>query len=387
MKLVLALLTSLVFLSACELQQDPISGAPDAVRDGRPPGVGKPIPQKPLPKEALHIDAPTMVNGRVGSSIEFQVLGRVMSPDVGFSLIIENLADFPGATFDPVSGEFKWTPTKDIVGGFPSIEVVLKIALITEATEKNPTISMEKKAITMVIANSYSKPIVNSVTGLNTVVAGTSNNFNFVFEDIDAFGASDAQLMVRDCPKNYYSESIAHFVNIGRLVESSTGNGKFEGYVTLNLTKADNILTGKYCFGLVAVSKHGVVSELYKHDFNIEAKIRSTRMTMELAPEVELGTKSSFAFAIYDPTNQGTVSWVNQNVIEAELQAELPGSKIKCSQVYSAKFQLNCQGVVDTTQAQVKVYMFNLEILNEIPRTSQRITTKHPLRFNVKAAN
>lgn len=387
MKLIFALLTGLMFLSACELQQDPISGAPDAVREGRPPGVGKPIPQKPLPKEALYIDAPTLVNGRVGNAIEFQIFGRVMSPDMGFSLVIENLHDFPGAVFNAATGEFSWTPSKDIVGSFPSVEVLLRVALITEATEQNPTISIEKKSVSVVIANSYSKPIVNSVTGASTVIAGTSNNFNFVFEDIDAFGASDAQLMVRDCPKNYYSESISHFVNVGRLVESNTGNGKFEGYVTLNLSKADNILTGRYCFGVAAVSKHGVVSELFKYDINIEAKIKQTRMTMEHAPEVALGSKVSFAFAIYDSTNQGSVSWKNEKAIADKLNLELPGSTIKCNQAYNMKFQLNCQGVLDTTQAEVKVYTFDLEILNEISRSTQSVTTKHPLRFNVKAAN
>lgn len=382
MKVLLALLTSLMFLTACELQQDPIQGAPDQVRQGVPPTAGKPTPAKPLPKEALQIDAPILVNGRVGAPLEFKILGRVMTPDVSFKIYIDNLSDFPGATFDEATGDFKWIPTKAQVGSFPSMELPLRITLATDVTANSPTISVEKKTISLVIQNAYSKPIVNTVTGPTTVVVGSTYNFDFTMEDVDAMSETDASLMVRDCTTSYYSDSIAHLVEIKSISANATTPNNYQGRVTLDLTKVGILPSGTYCFGLVAVSKHGVISDLYKREVTVEAKMRSTKMTMETAPEVKVGEKIQIAFAIYDPSNNGVLTMKSQD----DIATILPGSTLTCNRSFSTKFQLDCRGEIDATTAAVKVYEVNFVVENAGSNAVQKVTTNHTLRINVKAA-
>ncbi|WP_413944281.1 hypothetical protein [Bdellovibrio sp. HCB-162] len=382
MKVLLALLTSLMFLTACELQQDPIKGASDQVRQGVPPTSNKPVAAKPLPKEALQIDAPTLVNGRVGAPVEFKILGRVMTPDVGFKISIDNLADFPGATFDDTTGDFKWTPSKKEVGSFPSMELPLRVTLATEVSAASPTISVEKKVISLIIQNAYSKPIVNTVTGPTSVTVGSTYDFDFTMEDVDALNETDASIQVRDCTTSYYSDSIAHLVEVRNVAANTTTPNKYQGKVRLDLTKAGLLSSGTYCFGLQAVSKHGVVSDLYKREITIEAKMKNTRMTMETAPEVRVGEKIQIGFAIYDPTGNGQLTMKSQD----DIATILPGSSLTCNRSFSTKYQLDCKGLIDATSATVKVYEVNFVVENAGSNSVQKVTTNHTLRINVKAA-
>lgn len=382
MKLSLALLSGLLFLTACEMQQDPLQGAADQVRQGVPPATEKPTAAKPLPKEALQIDAPSLVNGRVGSPIDFKILGRVMSPGVDYQILIDNLSDFPGATFDANTGDFKWTPSKDQVGGFPSANMTLRVTLATVSTTSNPTISVEKKSIALVIQNTYSKPIVNSVTGPVTVVVGSSYNFEFVMDDVDALNVSDAALLVRDCGDGFYTESIAHLVDVRRIAASPKAPNRYEGQVRLDLSNVPNLPTGKYCFGLMAASKFGVVSEVYKTHLNIEAKMRSTKMTMNVISDIRVGEKIQVAFSIYDPTSAGNLVMKSMD----DISQILPGSSLNCSRSAGARYQLDCRGVIDATSATEKMYFVNFVVENSGLSANQKITTNHTLNISVKPA-
>lgn len=382
MKLYLIILSSLVFLSACKMQQDPIADAPQAVREGRPPSAEKPVAAKPLPKEALQIDAPSLVNGRVGAPVEFKILGRVMTPDVTYRIIVDNLADFPGATFDATTGEFKWTPVKSLMGGFPSIELPVRITLVTEVTKDSPTVSVEKKTITLVIVNAYSKPIINTVTGSSPVMTGGTHVFKFELEDVDALSASDVSVDVRDCTTGYYSDSIAHKVDIRRIESMSNKANSYSGEAVLDLSSVGYLPSGTYCFGLMAVSKHGVVSDIYKQEISIEAKMKATKITMETIPTLTVGEKMQISFSIFDPLGVGQVSIQSMDDI-AQL---LPGSNLTCKQAFSSKFQIDCAGLIDATNAQPKSYKLNIVTENAGTRATQKTVTNHFLRIQVKAA-
>ncbi|WII73613.1 hypothetical protein QJS83_06970 [Bdellovibrio sp. 22V] len=386
MKSMLVLFASIMFLTACELQQDPLTGASDQVRQGVPPATGKPVAAKPLPKEALQIDTPLLVNGRVGQPVEFKITGRVMTgDDQPFTITIDNLADFPGATYDAATGDFKWTPTKAAVGSFPSMELSLRITLATEITPKSPTISIERKTISLVIVNSYSKPIINTVTGPSTLIGGQRHTFDFTMEDIDALSVQDVSVMARDCAGSY-NDSIGHLVEVKDIKATTTPN-KYEGKAILDLQNSalsSTLVSGSYCFTLAAVSKHGVVSDLYKRDFYIDALLKKSRLSMELAPVLVKGEKMRIAFSIFDPTGNAEVSLKSMD----DLAAQLPGSSLACKSDWGSRFQLNCQGLIDTTGASVveKVYTFNIVTETTASRSTQKVMTDHVLRVNVKAA-
>ncbi len=384
MKLKLALLTGLVSLTACNnMQQDPLAGASDAVRSGRPPTAAKPVQDQALDKNALQIDAPSLVNGRIGSAIEFKILGRIMTPGMDFEISVDNLSELPGATFDPVTGDFKWTPAKAIMGSFPSIELPLRITMATIPTEKNPTVSVERKTIAMVIVNVYSKPIVNTVGGSTPLLTGTRYVMPFQLEDVDALHPTEVSVDVRDCNSNSYATSIAHLVTVRNIQADGTTPHKFKGEAILNLASADNLISGSYCFGLMAVSKHGVPSDVYQKNFSIEAKMKATRVTTERTPDLPVGTKTAISFSVYDPSGAGNVTLKSID----DVNLLLPGSSLACTQSWATKYQLDCNGVLDTTNVVPGTYSLKFVVDNSGTRSTQKTTTNHVLRIIVKAAN
>lgn len=381
MKMKLALALGIILLGGCNFQQDPLSGAPESVRTGVPPNKEKPVEEKILDKNVLQIDAPNLVNGRVGSDIDFKILGRVMSPGLQFQLSIDNMSEFPGATFDATTGQFKWSPLKSMMNGFPSIELPLRVTMATIATKDNPTVSVEKKTVALVIVNQYMKPIVNTVTGPSTVVVGSPYKFPFEFEDQDAFSASDAALEVRDC-NSYSVKPLGHFVQLSKIEAVPNKPNHFKGEALLDLARAENLATGTYCLGLMAISKFGVISDVYSKEFKVEAKMKAPRSTAERLYEMTVGDKVRISFSIFDPAGEGFVSILSMDSI-ADI---LPGSMLACTKSTFTRYQVDCAGVIDVTTAKPGTYIVKIQAENAATSTSQKTTSELSLRIQVKAA-
>lgn len=385
MKVLLALLTSVLFLTACEMQQDPLANASDQVRNGHLPDTNKPVPEKPIPQDGLLVDAPDRVNARVGSEVQFKVGGRVMIPGVTFKMMILNLADFPGAKFDEATGEFSWTPAKALLGSLPNLGMSLKVVLATNASPTHPTVSVRNHEVRFIIENTYTKPIVNTLEGsTGTWITGKTYEMTVTLEDIDAYAKENVSIQVRDCVPSYSSDSISHFVEVKNIKEVTGATGKYTGTVTVNLNNADTLTYGTYCFGLVAVSKHGVASDFYKREVTVEPRLRPTKMTMESIPSLTAGESMQIAFSIYDPANFANIRLVSMD----DLSTVLPGSSLTCKKAYGTSSQLDCTGLVktDLTTA-AKTLTVNIKVESVSPRSIQTATNTHTLRINVKAAN
>lgn len=379
MKSVVVLLAAVMMLGACTgTTQDPLAGAPDVIRDGKLPDTNKPVSEKPLPKEALQIDAPGVVNGRVGMPVEFKVTGRVMVAGVDSAISFDNISEFPGATFNVSTGIFSWVPAKGAVGSAPSAEYTLRISLATVANPSNPTVSVEKKNVVLVIVNSYAKPIVNYITGDTNLQAGRKYTMNFEVEDQDAMVADDVSMVVRDCVNSYYSDSIAHYVDMPTKVKAATTAGKYTGSLVLDLSMADTVRTGDYCFAISAVSKFGVMSQAYVRNVSIEAKVRNTKITNAVA-EVPAGQALRFGFSIYDPTGTGIITIKSLG----NLSTQLPGSSITCGN--SASGIVDCVATIDATNLQPAVYTTDIVTENKSNKSNTTVQTTHTLRINVKA--
>lgn len=383
MKILLAALTTVLFFTACEFQQDPTEGAPEAVRNGRIPDQNKPVAEKSLPADALQIDGPNDVFGRVGTPVEFKIQGRVMVEGVNFTLSIENLSEFPGATYDAQTGEFKWTPTKEIVSGFSETDVFLKVRLVTVRTEKVAS-SLREASFRINVKNTYTRPIVNFITAEKNYVTGSNYDMAFELEDIDATGDGDVNLSVRDCASSYSYKSISHFVKIQRYTRDANRPGKFVGTLSLQLSNAALVPSDSYCFALQATSKFNVASELYTKQFNIQSKIRDTRANLEEV-EMLLGQTMSLSFSIYDPSGYGTVSVKSMT----DISTLLPGSSLSCRRAVGNISQLDCTGVLNAVGVAVKNYDVEIVVLNTLQPSltvpAQTKPTTHKLRIKVKA--
>ena len=381
MKILLAVLTSLLFFTACEFQQDPTEGAPDAVRNGRIPDQNKPVAEKALPADALQIDGPKDVMGRVGIPVEFKVTGRIMVDGVEGNITIANITEFPGATYNEQTGEFKWTPTKEVVSGLSEIDMYLKVRLTTIRTSTVAS-SMREESYRITVKNDYTRPVVNFVTAQQSYITGSNYDMPFEVEDIDANGENDVKLVVRDCPNSYAYRSISHFIKIQRFTRDANRAGKYVGTLALQLSNAALVPSDSYCFALEATSKFNVSSVLYTKQFNISSQVRATRSNLEEI-EILLGQSMRVSFSIYDPSGYGALT-VNS---VTDITTLLPGSSFSCRRSVNNTSQVDCGGVINTAGAEAKNYDLTIAVTNTVQQgsTVQAKPNSHNFRIKVKA--
>lgn len=380
MKVLLAVLTSVLFFTACEFQQDPLSGASDNVKKNNPPAAEKPVKEEAYPTEALQIEFPTKVDGRVGSPIEFKIAGHMMMEGVDFKLMVDNLADFEGATFDEATGIFKWTPTKAFVGGQPSMEGYLRLTMYTVPTELVPKIAVRREHVTFVIANQYTKPVLMSITSQGNYPAGSDYTLDVTVEDIDAYSPSEVQIVAEEC-SSYYSKSASIFVYSDSFSATKTPN-QYTTKIRLRLSSVD-VPTGNYCLAYRAVSKHGVRSDLKKVEFGIAGKPKETRITLSPKFEVVAGTTVQKEFSIFDPSNNGAVSILSVDGLETKF----PGSSLVCGPS-SYKSQLDCVlNIVTTATMAARDHIVSIRTESVAPGVTPKAISRHDTRITVKAAN
>jgi len=189
----------------------------------------------------------------------------------------------------------------------------------------------------MVVVNSYSKPIMNSITGSDPLATGQHYTFPFQLEDVDALGAKDVTINVRDCVNSYGSASISHMVVVRNIdADAKAGPNKYKGEAYIDLSSAEYLRSGTYCFALVAVSKFGVASDLYKKDVYIELKMKATKITALNGPTIKIGEKANFSFSVYDPSGAGSL----KIKVMDDIGKLLPGSTITCTPAGYSRSQM-----------------------------------------------
>ena len=106
---------TLALLMACGAQ-DPLQDFPSSVREAIPISqkIERP-PETPVDSDVMTIDGPEVVNFTEGVEGSFRVSGRLLGIDAPYEIKIANPPD--GMTFDPNTGEVRWTPSTTTVTG------------------------------------------------------------------------------------------------------------------------------------------------------------------------------------------------------------------------------------------------------------------------------
>lgn len=381
MKLVIALIASALLISSCSFQQNPLDGAADEIVNGNLPDTNKPIAEKPLDKMNLQIDAPSLVNAAVGTPVKFNIAGRVLVPGVEFMLYIDNMDSFPGATFDPVTGDFSWTPTKESIGTQISTQINLSITIATVVAPGRVSTS-ENKNVTIVLVNSFEKPTINSLSGEDSVIGGMSYTYTFALTDKDAVGKDAINIIGQPCGTS--ARSLTAYFNLVRYTVKDLGNGNFTGELTMDLYNATNLTAGQYCVGLAAVTSQGKVSDIYKMTLNYEARLQKALSTLSTKPiTMTVGDVQKLSFSIYDPSGLGIMS---VNKVE-DLSLGLPGSTISCVVDSGNRSVVNCEMLLDARTAVPGTVRSKIEVTTTgSVRAKQTLVSTHNINVIVKAA-
>lgn len=378
MKLFIALIASLLLVTACSTEQDPLKDASDEVTDGNPPDTNKPIAEKPLDKMNLQIDAPSLVNAAVGNEVKFNISGRVLVPGVEFMIYIDNLDSFPGATFDSATGDFTWMPTREAIGTQISTEMILSVTIATVVAPGRVSTS-ENKIVSIVLVNSFTKPTINTVTGSDVVIGGMSYVYSFALTNIDASGKDEIAIIGQSCGNS--GRTLTPYVNLVPYTVRDKGNGQYTGELTMDLSTAVNLTAGTYCFAIAAITAQGKVSDIYKQNVTYEPRIERSVSTLK---EINLtvGDVQKVSFSIYDPqgSNLLTITKID------DISAILPGSTFACSVDSANKSLIHCDALIDARTAIPGFTKASVDVTSATRTNRQSTSARHTLMVNVKAA-
>lgn len=291
-KLFLLLCLSLVI--GCD--QDPLKDRSENLREAQPP-----IEQKPaegLGQNIFVVETPEDVNFTVGKEKSIEIKTRIVSVDLDYAVSIDDLPD--GASFDPATSIFTWTPNADSIGE-DVMGVVLPLRITLQTTEE--PILIKTTSINLSVYRDLSgRPEIKSISSLSDMSEGDRQFFQVAVEDLNSSMAKRPRLQVRKVLEN----------DIGLLVEGLNLNPSqdstnpylwhFDLQVNANAELTSSI--ENFSFGLYAVSAIGVQSNVETRSFNINTKLRKPDLSWSIASEIKFtnGIEKEYEFSIIPPS-------------------------------------------------------------------------------------
>lgn len=323
---------ALAALSACSLNQDPYQEKSDSIKNGIPPELDRepPVP-KPMASDALRLDSNDFYTMKEQVEGEVQISGRVLHAGATFELSIDNLQEFPGATFDPTSGVFKWTPPKDTTG----VDYGAPRRLVTRITSQSPT-GLSKigttKAILLFVTRAEGDPEIVEVSDIsvNTFAReGEITPFKVTVKDPDSRDVDGMRPLLLSVPAQRGMNDISGLVFLREATAGDTnpkrdpvtGNWVFDMVIDLTVPEPEEDARGRdftrsqetFKFGLQVTSRFGRKTQKV-----VEAAIRTSVMVPETswldAIEVRADQDNTFQFTVFDPYTSGklTVNFITQ---------------------------------------------------------------------------
>lgn len=370
-KLMIGLLSVLVFAGCTGFNQDPLKNTTDAVKNAVDPST-KPNLEKALPKESYSLVLPDgSVTFKVGQMTSYLIQLKAYMPEYDYTFSIENFADFPGANLDSV-GNFTWSPPSTILNGsqlHKSIDAKIKIKAvgklggqILESFEYVP-FHVETDATTLPSVKSVK--FSAALTNPYMFEEGSSRDITIYVEDLDAQDAPGMR------PTLNFVGKLAGYV-IVRNTRFLPALNQWEFEVKADLGNADLTKNMESAPLYVQITNRiNKTSVPYKVDFTLLSKLGAPMTTFDNMTTFTLNTPSSVVFTIYDSQGESIPTLVNSS---------LPaGATINCDK--STRIFQQCR--FDWTPTAIGSYTTVLEIET---RSSSAIDTRPGVRNTIAIA-
>lgn len=330
--------------------QDPLAGKDGVMRDALPKPTNPEKPEVTDSDAVLLEQKPEFYHFTEGSSGELSFSARVLLPDYQGRVIIENLADFPGATFDEKTGIFRWTPQQGtVVNGFEE-----KRPLIVKGVgEKTGDVVVQREEpIGIIIRKKLIAPEIFSVsaTSLN-IREGESQIINIKVRDKDATSDPSTWPMILPSPLLGHG-NLSQFVTVNR--SFAVGNNEFAIDLKVDLKDAE-LTKSKGLFGFVlqAVSRYQQASTKKEVSVNVLTSFSSVQSTWFDTFEVPLGQKSELQFMIFDPKEElrvGDPSFTGGPAAVSILCSPVGDSRQLCKMTFTPDFTTSTGDFVITAK-------------------------------------
>ncbi|MBX3022899.1 MAG: hypothetical protein KF799_14590 [Bdellovibrionales bacterium] len=319
----------------CGLHQDPLAGQDARFRDGRPAPT-KPIYDKPLSSESIVFNQPQYMGVEEDEMLEFDLTARALIDGYAVSLQIENMIEFPGATYAPATGKFKWKPARGFVasvGGANRIERVLRVRATGVKADK--PVLFRDTTVTIGITRDYTEPQITMVRkDSNTLREGYDMYLRIRVKDLDA----------NDSDKNTWPEVLFTRVGsnkslmgwIGFYSATKAGPNEYEFTYRIDLSGAELTPAGAdFTTGIQAISRYGKRSAQQTMTLTVFTSLSEPDTTWEGTQIFKAGEKRLVQFVIFDPKQEGTLSLRSWQDVPA-------GANISCLPSTNSAAVLNC---------------------------------------------
>ncbi len=305
-------------------QTDPLSGK-EKVQNG---GAAKPTPDEKPPgvdPNAIVVDVVDAYSFNLNQPGEIEINGRVLLKDFTKRIDIQNLGEFPGATYDAKAGLFKWTPPSQI---FTGTEKTWRAGLIVRVTAIDPkqAIYIKEKTINVSVDKIASPLKVISFEPTNKkdfiYEFSSLNLYEVVIEDSNATVNPDSWPVIEFEPSNGLFNSLATFARVTKT--DSLGGGRYK--VTILLEPNQDLTKNKtrYSLALHANSALGLRSPSVSKYIDVLNKLTGSKTSWIDAITFYTGQKNSYSFVYFNPKEEGFIQ-------DPVFSGKPAGLNIKCS--------------------------------------------------------
>ncbi len=370
-------------LVSCGFAQDPLKGLSDELRQAGPPGK-KVDPSKPLPSNSVLLEVPTatFVEGETKTIV---LSARVLLPGYEAPLIvIENLNDFAGATFDAATGDFTWTPavgtTQGKNGKFLELSASASANPIPEPNSDRRALIRSESAYIAIEANPKS-PTVDILGFASTLYELDSYAFTVNVTDVSSLEVQPPQLVFSQ-PTAPGRISLAPWVRINS--QSYSPQTKTWTFLCKVLVNSTDVSPDLVTAGLqvLAVSAFGKWSETVEVEAELFTALQDPVASWATGKTLDATLPTNIEFSVYNPQGEGVLTLESSSVKLPEfgaLNCQPAGASLRCVFTYTP-LQKN-PNVGETQDIE-----FSVITVNSSSKDTSQIVTPFKLNFKVGEA-
>ncbi len=337
-KILLASVLCLGLLGCSGWNQDPLKNKDGVLATGK----GQPtelVEPKPLSSDAVRVLAPDFFRFKEGESAEFNVLVRNLLPGYTTQVVIDNLADFPNATFDAATGLFKWTPAPGLVA-VTEIEKNMTLKLRVIASQTGSATIFSEKQVSVILSRKFNTPKITAISkNIQTMREGDTQGVTINIDDMDADPMDQTTWSNIQILPSLFKRSISGLMKLAsyRYISGTT----YEAIFTIDLRDAEVTATkDTFSFDVLLNSRFNQISDRQTQNVDVLTSFTVLNTTWTTLLEDKIGAKINYQFLIYDPKGELAVSFVG-------VKNEIKNSTTKCIQASTSL--LSCTFAYDTT--------------------------------------
>lgn len=368
---ILVTLTAGFLLSGCgQWLQDPLDGKKgDFERAKKVPT--KPDLETPLQSDAVKIILPDFQEFEEGQTTEFPIAARVLLEGYSAEVSIENLSDFPGATYDANTKIFTWTPPEGFVTSIGTNGVTAQLPLIVRAYGYKPEsqVLVDEQVRPMSVNRKLNDPLILSANMPAPFIReGATMRVPVVIFDKDALPNDRSTWPKLTLTTLAGAKSLSALTSIAR--EESLGSNRYQ--LTIEIDTRDVELSDSidlFKLGMFVTTRFNKISPRQDLSLEVYTSFATPVSTWTETVQVKETEALVHKFIITDPKLEA--------VLKMERVVSKPGGSDLVCQA-TARGVLNCTFTWTPSEGQVGSHNLRVDIQSRnfnISDTTQPIRT------------